>query len=164
MEVLLSNLKSLNSSSYVVENNETKTVPGRASTAADLVNVDAAGVGLTIVSGIVTVRGSVQIGGAAGVSPIIVRGIVKGEKVRKRIENVLLETERGREHSVEKSPSPLFCYHVLGTSSLLRRDLHHLDCKYLRVLEVKYHWFGKLKATLQKSGDSMLEIILFIYA
>lgn len=100
---------------------------GRASTAADLVNVDVAEVDLTIMSGIVTVRRSVQIGGAAGVGPIIVRSIMKSKKVRKRIKNVVLETEKGRKYSVARSPSLLFCYHVLGRSSLLRRDLHRLD-------------------------------------
>lgn len=108
-----------------------KTVPGRASTAVDLVNVDAAEVDLTTVSGIVTVRGIVQISGAAGVGPIIVRSIMKSKKVRRVIKNIILETKRGREHSVGRSPSLLFCYHVLGISSLLRRDLHLLDCEYL---------------------------------
>jgi hypothetical protein len=100
------------------------------------VNVDAAEVDLTIMSGIVTVRRIVQIGGAAGVSPIIMRSMVNGEKVRRRIGNALLETERGREHSVGKSLSLLLCYHVLGTSFLSRKDHHHLDCEYLPLPEV----------------------------
>jgi len=95
------------------------------------VNIDAAEVDLTIVSGIVTVRGIVQIGGAAGVGPIIVRSIMKSKKVRRAIENIIPETKRGREHSGRRSLSPLFCYHALGTSSLLKRDLHLLDCEYL---------------------------------
>lgn len=128
---------------------EIKTVPGRASTAVDLVNVDAAEVDLTIMSGIVTVRGIVQIGGAAGVGPIIVRDIMKSKKVRRVIENVILETKRRRgQHSVGRSPSLPFCYPVLGTSSLLRRDLHLLDCEYLTMYMkcLKYQWFDKLKA------------------
>jgi len=95
------------------------------------VNVDAAEVDLTIVSGIVTVRRIVQISGAAGVGPIIVRSIMKSEKVRRGIENLVPETKRGRKHSAGRSLSPLFCYHALGRSSLLRRDLHLLDCEYL---------------------------------
>jgi len=91
------------------------------------VNVDAAEVDLTIVSGIVTVRRIVQTGGAAGVGPIIVKNIMKSEKVRKGIENPVPETKRGRKHNEERSLSLLFCYHALGTSSLLRRDLHLLD-------------------------------------
>lgn len=94
-------------------------------------NVDAAEVDRTIVSGIVTVRRIVQISGAAGVGPIIVKSIMKSKKVRRGIENVLPETKRGRKHSAERSLSLLFCYHALGTSSLLRRDLHLLDCEYL---------------------------------
>jgi len=110
---------------------EIKTVPGRASTAVDLMNVDAAEVDHTIVSGIVTVRRIVQIGGAAGVGPIIVRSIMKSKKLRRVIKNIGPETKRGREHSAGRSLSLLFCYHVLGRSSLLRRDLHLLDCEYL---------------------------------
>jgi len=79
------------------------------------------------VSGIVTVRRIVQISGAAGVGPIIVKSIMKSKKVRRGIENVLPETKRGRKHSAERSLSLLFCYHALGTSSLLRRDLRLLD-------------------------------------
>lgn len=94
-------------------------------------NVDAAEVDRTIVSGNVTVRRIVQIGGAAGVSPIIVKSIMKSKKVRRGIENVLPETKRGRKLSGERSLSLLFCYPVLGISSLLRRDLHLLDCEYL---------------------------------
>jgi len=95
------------------------------------VNVGAAEVDLTIVSGIVTVRRIVQISGAAGVSPIIVKSIMKSEKVRRWIENVLPETKRRREYSAERSLSLLFCCHALGRSSLLRRDHHLLDCEYL---------------------------------
>jgi len=91
------------------------------------VNVDAAEVDLTIMSGIVTVRRIVQTSGAAGVGPIIVKSIMKSEKVKKGIENIVPETKRGREHSAKRSLSLLFCYHALGTSSLLRRGLHLLD-------------------------------------
>lgn len=61
------------------------TVPGRASTAADLVNGDAAEAGPIIVSGIVIVRRIVQSVGAVGVGPIIMRSMVNGEGVKRGI-------------------------------------------------------------------------------
>jgi hypothetical protein len=119
------------------------SVPGRASTAADLVNGDAAEAGPIIASGIVIVRRTVQSVGAVGVGPIIVRSMVNGEGVERGTENIVLETEKGREHvSVRRNLSLLSCYHVLATSSLLRRDPHLLGCEYLLYLK---HLFETLE-------------------
>jgi hypothetical protein len=94
------------------------------------VNVGAAEAAPTIVSEIVIVRRIDQSVGAAGVDPIIVKSMVKSERVKTGIENVVLETERGREHvSAERDLFPLFCCHVLGTSSHSRRGPHHLGCE-----------------------------------
>jgi hypothetical protein len=116
---------------------ETITVPGRASTAVDLVSGDAAEAGPIIVSGIVIVKKTVQIVGAVGVGPIIVRSMVKSERAKRGMENSALETEKGREHvNVRRSLCRLFCYHVLGTSSpLIRRGLHLLGCEYFVFLK-----------------------------
>jgi hypothetical protein len=104
------------------------TTPGRVSTAADLTNVGAAEVGPTIMSGTAIVRRIAQSVGAAGVDLIIMRSMVNGERVKTGIENILLETERGRER-VRRNLSHLSCYHVLGKSFHLRRDLHLLGCE-----------------------------------
>ena len=68
------------------------TLPGRASTAADLVYGDAVEAGPITVSGIVIVRRTVQSVGAVGVGPIIVSDMVNGEGVKRGIENIVLET------------------------------------------------------------------------
>jgi hypothetical protein len=104
--------------------------PGRESTAADLVNVGVAEAGPTIMSGIAIVRRIAQSVGAAGAVLITVRSILNGERVKRGIENIVLERERGSEHvSVGRNLSRPSCYHVLGTSFHLRRDLHRLGCE-----------------------------------
>jgi hypothetical protein len=106
------------------------TTVGRASTAADLVNIGAAEAGPTIMSGIAIVRRIAQNVGAAGVDLIIVKNMVTGEKVKTGIENIVLEMERRRKPvSVGRNLSRLSCYHVQGTNFLLRRDLHLLGCE-----------------------------------
>jgi hypothetical protein len=115
---------------------ETITVPGRASTAVGLVSGDAAEAGPIIVNGIVIVKKTVQIVGAVGVGPIIVRSMVKGEGAKRRMENIALETKKRRERvNVRRSLCRLSCYHVLGTSSPLRRGLHLLGCEYFVFLK-----------------------------
>jgi hypothetical protein len=106
------------------------TTVGRASTAADLVNIGAAEAGPTIVSGIAIVRRIAQNVSRAGVDLIILRNMVTGAKVKTGIENIVLEMERGRKPvSVRRNLSRLSCYHVQGTNFLLRRDLHLLGCE-----------------------------------
>jgi hypothetical protein len=71
--------------------------------------------------------------------------MVNGEGVKRRIENILLETEKGREHvNVRRNLSLLSCYHVLGTSSLLRRDPHLLGCEYFLYLKHLFETFERL--------------------
>jgi hypothetical protein len=112
-------------------------VPGRASTAVDLVSGDAAEAGPIIVSGIVIMKRTVQIVSRVGVSPINVRSMVNAERARRGIENIALEMEKRRECvNVRRSLCHLSCYHVLGTtSSPLRKGLHLLDCEYFMFLK-----------------------------
>lgn len=126
------------------------TLPGRASTAADLVNGDAVEAGPITVRGIVIVRRTVQSVGAVGVSPIIVSDMVNGEGVKRGIENIVLETQKGREHSVRRNLSPLSCYHVLGKSSLLRKDPHLLGCEYFLYLKHLFETFEGFCCNIDK--------------
>jgi hypothetical protein len=115
---------------------KTTTVPGKASTAADLVSDGAVEAGPIIVNGIVIVRRTVQIAGAVGVGPIIVRSMLNVERAKRGIENITLETEKGRERAnVRRSLCRLFCYLVRGTSSLLRRGPLLLGCEYFVFLK-----------------------------